>query len=106
MKKEDRAHQKEVKWGTFYGRSIPISQISHQHLSNILWYYELVCETKPSSHIQLELDYRFGGIRLPYYPLISFSQEIDALVDSGYTTGELNADIIVEGNWIGKINYL
>jgi hypothetical protein len=97
---------KELEWGTFYGGRIPLSKISHQHLSNILWYYELVVDSiKVTPHIQVELEKRFGGIRLPYNPLLSFPEEIKALVEKGYTTGELNADIIVNGKWVGKINY-
>lgn len=96
---------KELEWGTFYGARIPISQLSHQHLSNIMWFYELVCSYKPVSQIQIEIDKRFGGIRLPYHPLISFPQEIDSLVNSGYTSGQPNADIVVDGKWIGKIKY-
>jgi len=42
---------------------------------------------------------------LPYHPLISFPQEIDSLVNSGYTSGQPNADIVVDGKWIGKIKY-
>jgi hypothetical protein len=56
-------------------------------------------------HIQLELIKRFGNILLPYHPMICFKQEIDELVRLGYTSGELNADIVVEGKWIGKVNY-
>lgn len=97
---------KELEWGTFYGDRIPLSKISHQHLSNILWYYELVVDgIKVTPHIQAELENRFGGIRLPYSPLLSFPEEIKALVEKGYTTGEPNADVIVNGKWVGKINY-
>jgi hypothetical protein len=42
MKREDYQHLgtgeiKELEWTTFYGGRIPLSKISHQHLSNILW---------------------------------------------------------------------
>lgn len=97
---------KDLEWGTFYGGRIPLSKISHQHLSNILYFYELVVDMiKPTPYIQMELDKRFGGIRLPYHPLVSFPEEIKVLVQKGYTTGELDADIIVNGKWIGKIKY-
>lgn len=100
MKKE-----KEFEWGTFYGTKMRVSEISHQHLSNILWYYKLVVKSKPTQHIQSELEKRFGGILLPYSPLLSFPEEIQALVNQGYTTGHPNADIKVNGEWVGKIKY-
>jgi hypothetical protein len=42
---------------------------------------------------------------LPYHPLVSFREEINFLVSKGYTTGENDADIIVDGKWVGKIKY-
>jgi hypothetical protein len=92
-------------WGTFYGRQTPISQISHQHLSNILWYYELVTNLAVTPLIQAEIDERFGGIRLPYKPLHSFTYEIDALYDMGYITDKISSDIIVDGKWVGRLEY-
>jgi hypothetical protein len=111
MKREDYQHLgtgeiKELEWTTFYGGRIPLSKISHQHLSNILWYYELVVDfITPTPHIQEELEKRFGGIRLPYSPLLSFPEEIEALVLKGYTTGFPDADVIVNSQWVGKIKY-
>ena len=74
-------------------------------MSNITHYFKYVVGTKPSGYIQHELEKRFGGIVLPYHPLISFREEINFLVAKGYTTGENDADIIVEGKWVGKIKY-
>jgi len=81
--------------------------MSHQHLSNIVHYYKYVCNTHLGTRdiINEEITKRFGGILLPYHPLISFVSEIDYLKQEGYTTGEPNADIIVKGKWIGKILY-
>jgi hypothetical protein len=64
-----------------------------------------VVGSKPSGFIQHELEKRFGGIVLPYHPLVSFREEINFLVSKGYTTGENDADIIVDGKWVGKIKY-
>lgn len=94
-----------MNWTTAYGHEIHISKLSHQHLSNITHYFKYVVGTKPSGYIQHELEKRFGGIVLPYHPLISFREEINFLVAKGYTTGENDADIIVEGKWVGKIKY-
>lgn len=95
----------EAQWRTFYGKVMYLSNMSHSHLSNICYFYELVCESKAPHQVLAELEKRFSGKRLPYYPLISFQQEIDALVAFGYTSGEANADIRVNGVWIGKIKY-
>ena len=92
-------------WGTFYGKTIKISELSHQHLSNILYYFDLVLDIGDLYPIRKELNNRFGGIQLPYQPMISFVQEIKELVRKGYTTGEPNSDIIVNINWIGSIKY-
>lgn len=95
-----------TEWKTFYGKTMKISEMSHQHLSNIIHYYALVANMCPEPfEIQMEINERFGGILLPYQPLISFTSEIDYLVSKGYTTGEPNADIIVNGKWIGIIKY-
>ena len=96
-----------MKWTTFYGQSIPIEQMSHSHLSNILWYFELI-KIFPLPEIQKEIIKRFGGIRLPYKPLISFSEEIDFLENKGYLVpeeGTQNQDIIVNNRWIGQVKY-
>jgi hypothetical protein len=95
-----------TEWRTFYGKNIKISELSHQHMSNIIHYYALVATIcNEPWEIQMEIKERFGGILLPYHPLISFTSEIDYLVSQGYTTGEPNADIVVNGKWIGKIKY-
>jgi hypothetical protein len=95
----------EIKWTTFYGKSIEVSKLSHQHLSNIIHFFDVVCGKDPNPHIITELINRFGGIKLPYHPLVSSVDEIKYLKSKGYTTGEMDADIVFEGKWIGKIKY-
>lgn len=96
---------REKIWTTTYGQTIKFENLSHSHLSNILYYFDLVLDMGDVYPIRVELIKRFGGIQLPYYPLISFKSEIDELVKKGYTTGYPNAEIIVKGKWIGKIKY-
>ena len=96
---------KELTCKTFYGGEIALRELSHQHISNILWFFKLLYDTEPHEDIRGELNNRFGGIQLPYHPLVSFPAEIKALCLKGYTTGELNADIHVNGVWVGKIKY-
>jgi hypothetical protein len=92
-------------WTTFYGQQIGIDKLSHQHLSNAIHYYNYVLNCKVSPLITIEIENRFGGIILPYKPMISFVEEIKALMLKGYTDGQLNSDIIVDGKWVGKIEY-
>lgn len=92
-------------WTTHYGRQIAINEMSHQHLSNVIHYYKYVLNWKASPSITIEIENRFGGIILPYKPLVSFVEEIKALMLKGYTDGKLNSDIIVDGKWVGKIDY-
>jgi hypothetical protein len=94
-----------MNWTTAYGLEIHISNLSHQHLSNIMHYHKHLLGTKPIGFIQNELEKRFGGIVLPYHPLISFKEEISELIKKGYTNGQIDADIIVDGKWVGKIKY-
>ena len=61
-------------WQTSMGERKPINDIDHQHLSNILWYYEVFYKetTNNSKTIYLinrELVDRFKGIRLEWKPL-------------------------------------
>lgn len=92
-------------WGTFYGDVMELSKMSHQHLSNITYYNKLVVRIPIPECITKELASRFGGIILPYAPLVSFRYEIESLVRLGYTSGKPDADVIVDGIWIGKIKY-
>jgi hypothetical protein len=92
-------------WHTFYGRQIPLEQLSHQHLSNIIWYWEIIFKSRINQAVYDQIEKRFGGQKLPYRPLISFTNEIDTLFAMGYITSKLNSDIIVDGKWIGKIAY-
>lgn len=97
--------QEDKTWETFYGAKIGIEQLSHQHLSNILWYWEIIIKEPAPKQIRDELVKRFGNIRLPYHPLISFVNEINILFENGYITDKLNSDIIVSGLWVGKLVY-
>jgi hypothetical protein len=92
-------------WHTFYGSQIPLEQLSHQHISNIIWYWEIIVKERVDQEIYDQLETKYGGLRLPYRPLVSFTSEINTLFAMGYITSKLNSDIIVNGKWIGKIAY-
>jgi len=96
---------REKIWTTAYGQAFKFENLSHSHLSNILYYFDLIVDVGDVEPIRKELNRRFGGVQLPYYPLISFKSEIDELIKKGYTTGNPNADIVVNGKWIGQIKY-
>lgn len=93
---------------TFYGRAIDYSDLSHQHLSNIMWFNEILlsrwCNSEDPYAIY-ELNNRFGGIRLPYKPMHSFVAEVDSLLRRGYITNTTESDVIVDGKWVGKLSY-
>jgi len=103
---------------TFYGKEINYKDLSHQHLSNIIWYNQITDGSisftptknaiKESIDEHNEIKERFGGIVLPYKPLVSFPAEIDQLERHEYLkpiVGTLDSDIIVDGKWIGKVIY-
>ena len=93
-------------WNTFYGAKMPIESLSHQHLSNILWYYEIVIKNPLRvQDVQDVITHKYGGLRLPYRPMISFTQEITYLFIHGHISSKINSDIIVSGRWVGKLNY-
>ena len=94
-------------WRTFYGKTMKVTELSHQHISNILWYFELVLALDMNDIylIRKELNCRFGGIQLPYHPNLAFRSEIDELVRLGYTSHEIDAPIIVQGKWIVSLKY-
>ena len=94
-----------MKWRTFYNVVIEVNQLSHQHLSNIKWFYEVICGLRVPFEIEIEINKRFGGIQLPYHPAPSFKYEIDVLERKGYITNRHNSDIIIDEKWVGKILY-
>lgn len=97
----------EVKWKTTYGATMSPSEMSHRHLSNIIWYFDIFWSHNPrrKAHpsIKQELHKRFGGIQLPYQPVTVFHDEIAELVKRGYTDGKLGSPIIFDGICVGKI---
>ena len=95
-----------MNWTTAYGRSLALGEMSHGHLSNVLWFFDIFYGSKKRPHpaIQMELNKRFSGIRLPYMPLIVFKKEIEELVSLGITNGKVGDEIILHGNRIGYIS--
>jgi len=101
---------------TFYGKKILYSSLSHQHLSNIVWFNRIVWNKadifgktpNESPSEWAHINKRFGGILLPYKPLISSKGEIETLDRMGFLkkVNKTDFDIIVYNKWIGEIKYL
>lgn len=97
----------EIIWTTWDGRKIPISKLTHQHLSNIIHFMTHI-NPNYQRHVQYamkdELINRFNGSLLSYMPCADFTEEIDFLKNSGYLVASENIgqyDIIVKGKKIG-----
>jgi hypothetical protein len=94
-------------WTNAYGARRNFKQIGHQHLSNILWYNEvLVNRTRTNDHTMKQLDdelfSRYNGIRKNWKPL-PIPNEIDYLFKLGLIEG---SDIIWKGKKIGTIAHI
>ena len=66
--------RREWKWQSALGEIKMISEIDHQHLSNIIWFREIFNnKNKVNCDVQIELvrelQRRFDGVRLPWKPL-------------------------------------
>ena len=90
-------------WGTYDGRTVQMSEISHQHLSNIYHYISVVVPELYESEIRKDIEYwintRFGGIILGYHPDPEFTQEKNYLRRNGFLNE--NDFIVVENKIIG-----
>jgi len=92
---------------TFEGKKIDINQISHQHLSNIYWFSEIINVIPCDKFIWDRIKKEFNGEILPYLPKSSFKEEIDILDKLGYlfwkeVDGVKIADIVYKGKVIGN----
>jgi len=95
-------------WQSSENGSTPIDELTHEYLSNILWYLEIfgvVLYNPSSQYLELlaELEKRFDNKRLPYLPL-PITDEISILYSMGLILG---TDIINdEGKVIGSIRHI
>ena len=72
------------KWRTADGREISLDEITHQHASNIIWFYELLCG-KEHYLIRTLINEKFNGVVLDFEPL-PIEGEIKALYQKGLIT--------------------
>ena len=98
--------EKEQVWTTANGRRIPVSELSHQHISNILWFFEIMHNTVHPT-MELELVRRFDGERLLWRPL-PISGEIAWLRTNGYIVGHriVNRIGLTKHILIGEIGHI
>jgi len=71
-------------WNTATGRKIPFNDLDHQHLSNIIWFYELLHNYEFKEMRDL-LNQRFDGVLLDFKPL-PIPNELRALHLKGMLT--------------------
>jgi len=92
-----------MKQHTFDGRSIDISEMSQQHLSNA--YYFALTHGNPTDSVKVylkELNERFEGEILEYHPKVNFKHEIEFLRSRNMILTD--GKIMFAGHIIGKID--
>lgn len=89
-----------VKRRTFYGSTIDLNDITHQHLSNIYW-FDILLNRGPSGMIKGVIKEKFGGRILMYSPHPNFKQE-KVLLQSGNFLNSKN-EIIYKNIKIGEL---
>lgn len=89
---------------TFDGRVLDYSELTHQHLSNIIWFDKIFFNRVDDFNMS-QLYERFGGKILPYQPQQAFKEEIARLELKGMLVPGLNGMtfIMYEGQIIGNI---
>lgn len=96
----------EFEWHTFEGVVKKISQIDHQHLSNIIYFMKYVggYGEDVKSRMQDQLDTKFQSNLLPWRPLRRFEGEMNFLKSQGWLKEEKDKTlIIINGELIGQV---
>ena len=92
------------KWITYDGKTVEMSVMPHQHMSNIYWFINVIFPSYYSdlvrSHIRTWLNLRFNGEVLPYSPKPEFVEELNYLRRKGYL--KENNKIVINGQEIGE----
>lgn len=95
---------------TFDNKVLNVDDLSHQHLSNICWYHQVIYGLHPPAGIMDILRKKYDGKILDYHPNPKFINEISYLERKnllvwryGLNMGEMGrAYIIYKGNKIGE----
>lgn len=92
------------KWITYDDKVVDMNEMSHQHMSNIYWFTNVLFPESYNVYIQLSirnwLNRRFNGNILPYSPKPEFVGELNYLRKKGYLK-ESNK-IVINGQEIGE----
>jgi hypothetical protein len=106
---------KEWEWKTALGEIKKFSELDHQHLSNILWFREIMNHKNLSNcmvqrELQRELEKRFNGVRLPWKPLpvsneIHWIKQETHIRPNGDILGNVNTPDFC-GDVIGSISHI
>ena len=106
---------KEIFWQTVLGERIELSKIDHQHLSNILWFNEVLNGYTQTCSIQNELEEelkrRFNGIRLAWKPLPlpacrNLNDQTEIYWIKKYASIDKQGRIIWKEHYIGSIAHI
>ena len=88
-----------MKYRNFDGKTEMISEMDHQHLSNIIWYNRIVLKNSKELEVFIkEIKIRFNDEVLPYRPHKNFKDEIKWLDDNEHfvwNKDKTRADIII-----------
>lgn len=99
---------KDHRWRTYNGEDVSLSTISHQHLSNVYWFY-IIYHGKLGSMTEIAKRFlyeRFKGKILKYRPKWEFKSELFLLEEKGllkWNKLKTRARIIYEGKIIGYL---
>lgn len=94
-------NKSQENWTTVTGEKIPLSELTHQHISNIYWFLKVICNSEENM-ITDAITKFFKGVILEYIPSSApeyFFEHI-ALFRKGFLVGN---DIIFNGEKIGHI---
>ena len=73
-----------MKWRTADGRDIDLLELTHQHASNIIWFYRLLFDTEHRVIHNL-INTKFNGVILDFKPL-PIPNELRDLYNNGNIT--------------------
>jgi hypothetical protein len=108
---------KEIVWTSALGKRTKVSELTHQHLSNIIWWNEIFHDAtyniksgffKIQEMLLLELEQRFNNERLNWKPLpvpdeIKYLRDMGLIMNNGDIIGNKNTKL--DGKIIGNINH-
>lgn len=101
---KEEIENNKPKRSTYDGRVIEYSNLSQQHLSNIIWFNKIFWNDDESPLEKEELNKRFEGKRLPYKPSKEFEDEIKYLEAIGCIKEKNGKELIwFDGAVIGEI---